>query len=101
MARSSYHSTVRNLNLTLSVFGFPGSPELAEGENNLGFLDQRLGLEWVQRNIHAFGGSPHKVTIFGESAGSWSVDALLTSTATGYDAPFRGGILQSGMYSIF
>lgn len=47
------------------MFGFPSSPELPLTGHNLGFLDQRLGLDWVQRNIAAFGGSPDKVTIFG------------------------------------
>lgn len=51
--------------LTSLVFGFPSSPELPLTGHNLGFLDQRLGLDWVQRNIAAFGGSPEKVTIFG------------------------------------
>jgi acetylcholinesterase len=65
----------------------------------LGFLDQRYGLEWVQNNIHAFGGSPDKVTIFGESAGAFSVDALLTSYPAGSSPPFRGAIAQSGQIS--
>lgn len=67
--------------------------------HNLGFLDQRFALDWVQRNIAQFGGSPDKVTIFGESAGAFSVDALLTSYPAGSNPPFRGAILQSGQYS--
>ena len=55
----------------MTVFGFPSSSELPATGHNLGFLDQRFGLDWVQRNIHAFGGSKDKVTIFGESAGAF------------------------------
>lgn len=80
----------------MPVFGFPTSPELPLDGHNLGFLDQRAGLEWVQQNIAAFGGSPDKVTIFGESAGGWSVDALLNSYPAGSNPPFRGAILESG-----
>lgn len=80
----------------MTVFGFPTSPDLPLDGHNLGFLDQRAGLEWVQQNIAAFGGSPDKVTIFGESAGAFSVDALLTSFPAGSNPPFRGAILQSG-----
>lgn len=58
-----------------------------------------MGLAWVQENIHAFGGSPDKVTIFGESAGSWSVDALLTSYSADSTPPFRGAIRESGVVS--
>ena len=83
----------------IAVFGFPTSPELPLDGHNLGFLDQRMGLEWVQRNIAAFGGSPDKVTIFGESAGAFSIDALLTSYPAESEPPFRGAILQSGQLS--
>jgi carboxylesterase type B len=61
---------------------------------NLGFLDQRFALQWVQYNIRSFGGNPQKVTIFGESAGALSVDALVTSYL--HNPPFRAAIEQSG-----
>ncbi|CAO2647395.1 Nn.00g083170.m01.CDS01 [Neocucurbitaria sp. VM-36] len=86
-------------NYRTNVFGFPSSPELPLTERNLGFLDQRFALDWVQRNIHAFGGDPKKVTIFGESAGAFSIDALLTSYPKDSSPPFRAAILQSGQYS--
>jgi carboxylesterase type B len=82
-----------------AVFGFPNSPELPLKSQNLGFLDQRAGLNWVQRNIRTFGGSPEKVTIFGESAGGFSVDALLTSYPKNSTPPFRAAILESGQIS--
>ena len=86
-------------NYRTNVFGFPNSPELPVTGQNLGFLDQRFALDWVQRNIHAFGGDPKKVTIFGESAGAFSVDALLTSFPKNSTPPFRGAILESGQIS--
>ncbi|KAF2852057.1 alpha/beta-hydrolase [Plenodomus tracheiphilus IPT5] len=86
-------------NYRTNVFGFPASPELPLTERNLGFLDQRFALDWVQRNIHAFGGDPDKVTLFGESAGAFSIDSLLTSFPKNSTPPFRAAILQSGQYS--
>ena len=57
-------------NYRTNVYGFHGSPQVPVTERNTGWLDQRLALDWVRRNIAAFGGDPAKVTIFGESAGA-------------------------------
>jgi para-nitrobenzyl esterase len=79
--------------------GFLAHPELsAESENgvsgNYGLLDMIAGLQWIQRNIAAFGGDPRKVTIFGQSAGGIAVSMLCASPlAAGL---FRGAISQSG-----
>lgn len=83
------------------VFGFPNNPQIALEERNLGFLDQRLALQWVQDNICHFGGDPNKVTFFGQSAGAASVDILITSMGNSSKAPFRAGIMQSGQAGLY
>jgi len=61
---------------------------------NYGLLDMISGLQWVQRNIAAFGGDPHHVTIFGESAGGIAVSMLCASPLA--KGLFQGAISQSG-----
>jgi para-nitrobenzyl esterase len=65
-------------NYRLGVFGFFALPELTREANgqptgNFGLMDQTAALQWVHRNIAAFGGNPNRVTIFGQSAGATSV----------------------------
>ncbi|KXH64682.1 cholinesterase [Colletotrichum nymphaeae SA-01] len=82
-------------NYRTSVFGFPGDVEgIPPQMRNVGLMDQKLALQWVQRNIKAFGGDPNKVTLFGESAGGSSVDLLLLTS--GAQPPFRAVITESG-----
>lgn len=86
---------VVSINYRLGPFGFLHVSPLGEGfVSNAGLLDQAAALKWVQDNIAAFGGDASRVTVFGESAGSMSVAALLAMpAATGL---FRQAILQSG-----
>ena len=86
---------VVSMNYRLGIFGFFVHPELAKesGKNaagNYGLLDQTAALRWVHDNIAAFGGDPSNVTIFGESAGSFSVSAQMAS-------PLAKGLFQKAI----
>ncbi|MBR0538319.1 MAG: carboxylesterase/lipase family protein, partial [Clostridia bacterium] len=85
------------------IFGFidfsgvPGGEDYTES-GNLGLLDQICALEWVRKNIAAFGGDPDNVTIFGESAGAGSVSLL--PLIEGTDGLFRRIIAESGSVAL-
>src|SRR5207247_4907546 len=90
---------VVTINYRLGFLGFLAHPALSaespdHASGNYGLMDQQFALQWVQRNIIAFGGDPNKVTIFGQSAGGLSVLSHLASPrAAGL---FHRAIVQSG-----
>lgn len=94
---------VVTLNYRVGPFGFLATPELSRGSGrnvsgNYGLLDMIAGLQWVQRNITAFGGDPNRVTIAGQSSGAGSV--LLLAQSPLAKGLFHGAIAQSGARAI-
>ncbi|XP_022101672.1 cholinesterase-like [Acanthaster planci] len=84
---------VVTINYRLNIFGFMTTgDEVVPG--NAGLLDQVFALQWIKKNIAAFGGDSERVTIFGESAGSASVGALILSKMS--QGLFQNAIMQSG-----
>ncbi len=87
-----------SINYRVGAFGFMAHPALSKEQNNAsgnyGILDQVAALQWIQKNIAAFGGDPSRVTIAGQSAGSMSVNCLVASPLA--KGLFHGAILQSG-----
>lgn len=87
------------INYRLGVFGYMAHPALSAADpngvsGNYGTLDQIAALRWVRDNIAAYGGDPDNVTIFGESAGAWSVTEMMASPLA--QGLFHRAILQSG-----
>ena len=92
---------VVSMNYRMGVFGFLAHPGLTgesghHASGNYGLLDQLAALQWVKRNIATFGGDPDNVTVFGESAGSLSVCALVASPLA--QGLFRRAIGESGAF---
>lgn len=90
-----------SMNYRLGIFGFFSHRELTKesphhASGNYGLQDQAAALRWVQKNIAAFGGDPENVTIFGESAGSLSVCALMASPTS--KALIHRAIGESGAF---
>lgn len=92
-------TVVVSMNYRLGQFGFLAHPDLTaeatpNASGNYGLMDQRAALEWVAENIAQFGGDPNNVTLFGESAGAFSVCSHLVSPESA--GLFDRAILQSG-----
>lgn len=88
-----------SINYRLGRLGFFAFPALSkehpnEAKGNYAYMDQIAALQWIQKNIAAFGGDPKNVTIFGESAGGVSVQSLLTIPAA--KGLFQKAIIESG-----
>ncbi|XP_017341304.1 carboxylesterase 1D isoform X1 [Ictalurus punctatus] len=93
-ALSAYQNVVVVLiQYRLGLFGFFSTGD-EHAPGNYGLLDQVAALQWVQENIHSFGGDPGSVTIFGESAGGASVSFLLLSPLSA--GLFHRAIAESG-----
>jgi len=93
---------VVTINYRLGPMGFLAQRDLSaedphKSSGNYGILDQIKALEWVKRNIAAFGGDPDNVTIFGESAGGQSVFSLLASPLA--KGLFNRAIIESGSHA--
>ncbi|KAI0793055.1 carotenoid ester lipase precursor [Irpex lacteus] len=86
-----------SMNYRVSAFGFLAGAEVKEaGVGNLGLLDQRQALRWVQKYISAFNGDPTKVTIWGESAGAISAALHMVANNGNNEGLFRGAFMESG-----
>jgi para-nitrobenzyl esterase len=91
---------VVTINYRLGILGFLADPTIDNGSGaastNYGLLDQQLAMQWVQDNIASFNGDKTNVTIFGESAGGFSVlSQLVMPNAHGL---FQKAIVESGAY---
>ena len=93
--------TAVTINYRLGALGFLAHPALADANGqsgDYGLMDQQAALRWVQRNIASFGGNPHNVTIFGESAGGLSTLSQVASPqASGL---FEQAMVESGSYNL-
>lgn len=85
------------VNYRLGILGFLADKAFGRHSGDYGLMDQQAGLRWVRQNISRFGGNPHNVTVFGESAGGASTCAEVASpTARGL---FQKAISISGFYN--
>ena len=94
---------VVTINYRLGALGFLAHPELTaesahKASGNYGLMDQVAALQWVRRNVAAFGGDPTRVTIAGQSAGGMSVHSLMASPLA--KGLFQRAVVESGGSSI-
>lgn len=87
---------VVTINYRLGALGFLSHPAIGPG--NLGLRDQICALEWIRKNIGAFGGDPDNVTLAGQSAGAWSIPVYVANART--TKLFHRAIAQSAPFGI-
>ena len=94
-------AVIVTVNYRLNSFGFLAHPEITaeapDAPTNFGLLDQKAGIEWVKRNIEAFGGDPENITIGGQSAGGGSVMHQLTAPQN--EGLFNKAVVLSGIFA--
>ncbi|KAK3314881.1 Alpha/Beta hydrolase protein [Apodospora peruviana] len=88
--RTQTHMVV-TFNYRLGLFGFPGSPV---ANKNVGLMDVRLVVEWLADNVEGFGGDPHRMTLYGQSAGA---AATLFYGYANPEKPIVGGLIASSV----
>jgi para-nitrobenzyl esterase len=91
------HVVVVTVNYRLGALGFLDHPALAATDpaaGNYGIADQQAALHWVRNNISQFGGDAHNITLFGQSAGAYSICTHLASPSSA--SLFQKAIVQSG-----
>ncbi len=92
-----------SINYRVGVFGFLAHPDLTKeapyhSSGNYGLLDQIAALQWIKKNISAFGGDPANITIDGQSAGSMSINCLIASPVA--KGLFTKAIAESGSFFV-
>jgi hypothetical protein len=73
LPKNKNNITDKDYSSRINIFGFLNARCIPEHEQNVGFLDQRLGLEWIRLNVEAFGGDVSRITLFRGSSGAVSV----------------------------
>eukprot|EP01060_Flectonema_neradi_P020378 TRINITY_DN27907_c0_g1_i1.p1 TRINITY_DN27907_c0_g1~~TRINITY_DN27907_c0_g1_i1.p1 ORF type:complete len:553 (+),score=130.26 TRINITY_DN27907_c0_g1_i1:54-1661(+) len=99
VATANGNAVIVTINYRLNIFGWLASNEIRGNDNttgNWGLQDQRLALQWIHDHISAFGGNPDEVTIMGESAGAWNVEAHLMTPRS--QPLFKRAGMQSGLW---
>ncbi|KAL1920730.1 uncharacterized protein VTP21DRAFT_11365 [Calcarisporiella thermophila] len=85
-----------SVNFRSNIFGyFATEAGIKEGAANIQLNDQQFALEWVQKNIHLFGGNPNDVTLFGESSGAGAIALHLLMYHNSTSRPFHKAIIMS------
>ncbi|KAJ4156167.1 hypothetical protein NW754_007791 [Fusarium falciforme] len=98
--RSGHNIIVVNFNYRVGAYGFLASEDVRNnGDLNVGLLDQRQLMKWVQKHISKFGGDPKHVVVHGTSAGAGSLSHHLTAYGGCDDKLFVGGISHANYWA--